>query len=250
MDKHIKWGILSVCACLCVFLVAGTVLVLQGREALASGERSEDLQILHDILVQIHKPCQGSGKDKADNCGTISLANQVLVKSGDAIVATQVQEQGLIAQAKPILTAVAAIPVHANATFDGLAATSKALTGTANAATSTLNASTSTIKAAQPLLDSASLFMGDLNAETKPVINQANLFLANANTLATNPDVPGILHGFNVGLATGDHMLDTADKVEAKITKCTLYPDFKCIASGLIVPSVQIGGAAAAAFRK
>src|ERR1700743_2457438 len=40
---------------------------------------------LDATLDHVNKPCKGSGADKADNCGTLALAGQVLVDSGDLI---------------------------------------------------------------------------------------------------------------------------------------------------------------------
>jgi hypothetical protein len=192
-------------------------------------------------LTTVNAPCKDNGHQVV--CGTLAEVSQTTKNIGilSAQGAEQVKQSGNLIQATTHNLDI--VGASAQGSFI-------AITGAANSASTTIQAANTTIKAAQPLLDNSANFVLHLDTESKPVINQASLFFATANTLATSPDVIGILHGFNIGLATGDHMLDTADKVETKITKCTLYPDFKCVVSGLIVPSVQIGGAAAAAFRK
>jgi hypothetical protein len=187
MDKQVKWGILAVCFCTCAFLIAGTFFVLEGRSILVAGKSSDDLKMFHDILVQVHKPCKGSGADKADNCGTISLANQDMVDTGDLIKLSQkneLRETDLFNKTLPPLLA------SVKGTVTSFGDTATALKGTANAATGTLDATTGTVAAAQPLLKNASALVANIDTETKPVIAHADLFLTHADAIASNPNIP------------------------------------------------------------
>jgi len=72
---------------------------------------------------------------------------------------------------------------------------------------------------------------------------KANQAIDSANTLFDDPDIKTILAHVATGSGTFDHMLDTGDRVETRVTKCTLHPTFMCKFTGWILPAAQITGA-------
>jgi hypothetical protein len=235
--------VVAVC---CVGLTVGASRIMDGMQV---------------SLTHVNKPCKGSGSDKADNCGTLALGGQVMAKSGDMLVTTQQKEQAVIAHLDDLVDSLTTIAPHVAKTSDALTATassaSTAISGVQTHLTPVLDAATDTINTVNAsltrLTGSADVLLGNAStsvAAIQPLIGRSTLFVTHLDALATSPDIPSIIHEVNVGIGTGDHMLDTLDKVETKETHCILYPGFKCVVTGLIVPSVQIGGAAAAAFRK
>lgn len=184
MDKHIKWGIL-VSAAAFIFM-CGSIGYLALHVAHKIPDLTATVKALDATLDHVNKPCKGSGKDKADNCGTLALAGQVLVDSGDLIKRSDAVEDKETAMLNIDLPKLFS---SINGTVTNLGDTATALKGTANAATGTLDATTGTVKSAQPLLDNASTFVADLNTETKPVMTHADLFFADADAIASNPDI-------------------------------------------------------------
>ena len=96
-------------------------------------------------------------------CGTLASLNKTIVKIGDAVVTTQLQERAVMPHT------IAAMDTFNNAaqklgeTVDSIADTSQALTGTANAATVTLQTTGTTIAAFQPVLSHADAAVTDLD---------------------------------------------------------------------------------------
>lgn len=238
MDKHIKWGILASVAAF--IFMCGSIGYLALHVAHKIPDLTATVNGANTALATINKP----------KSGTLSMIDDTILQGRLTIDSANKVALHEETQLGTLDSDIATLFGHTDSTLSALGDTATALEGTANAATDTLDATTGTVKSAQPLLNNASTFVADLNTETKPVITQANTFLVNANALATNTDIPGILHGVNTGLVTGNHMLSTLGKVEDKETHCILFPGFKCVVTGLIVPGVQIGGAAVAAFRK
>lgn len=72
---------------------------------------------------------------------------------------------------------------------------------------------------------------------------KANTAIDSANTLFSDSDFKTIAAHIATGTGTFNHMLETGDKVETKVTKCTLEPTFVCKFTGWLLPTAQITGA-------
>jgi hypothetical protein len=84
-----------------------------------------------------------------------------------------------------------------------------------------------------------------LFAQEQETWARTNVVLDNANAFLRNPNFQTILGHVATSSGTVDHMLFTADKVETKVTKCTLEPTFACQFKGWLLPAAQIFGALA-----
>lgn len=221
--------------------------LLQAGFAVSSASRQSisALGQLNTALTTINRSCGSPGHIQP--CGTLAEIDKLATHTSDLIVQSQVavHHADVVSQTESQM-----LPKW----NQQITATLGNVNQTAFDASRTLNVTSDSLQtltaSSRGVMDHASAFVADLDSETKPVISQANVFLANANTLATNPNIPTIMARTADILTTGNHMLFTLDKVEDKETHCILYPGFKCVVTGLIVPSVQIGGAAVAAFRK
>ena len=112
---------------------------------------------LNQALATVNHPCA------PEPCGILADIDKTVIKVGDAIVTTQLQERATTPHI------IAAVDTFNNAawklggTVDSLAETSQALTGTANAATMTLQTAGTTVAAFQPVLSHADAVVMDLD---------------------------------------------------------------------------------------
>lgn len=116
-------------------------------------------------LANVNRPCKGmSGPDA---CGTLAQINKTVVKVGDAIVTTQLQERDA---APHLIVAMDALNDSAHrlgGTADALTAMAVATTGSADTLTATLGDAGATIRDARPLLASFTESGDALNALLK-----------------------------------------------------------------------------------
>ena len=94
-------------------------------------------------------------------------ADKAIVKIGDAVVTTQLQERRIAPATIAAVNSLVSIAPHANAAMDSASGTAEALTATAQSATETLAEGQRTIAAAQPLLKSYTQSGADLDALLK-----------------------------------------------------------------------------------
>jgi hypothetical protein len=197
-------------------------------------------------MDHVNKPCQGSGKDKADNCGTLALAGQVMEKSGDAVVTTQLQEQSTVKGFVVLLGAL-------TGTSHQLAKTADAATGTLNAASDTLKTTGQSVQrvaeAAIPVESNTAALVGHLDVETAPLVTHADLVIQQVDGLAANPAIPTILTNFAGITGSTNDLLARGYLVEKKATQCYLYPTMRCRIDSLIVPTFQVAGPLIQAFK-
>ena len=99
--------------------------------------------------------------------GTLHEADKAIVKIGDAVVTTQLQERRIAPATIAAVNSLVSIAPHANAAMDSASGTAEALTATAQSATETLAEGQRTIAAAQPLLKSYTQSGADLDALLK-----------------------------------------------------------------------------------
>ena len=83
----------------------------------------------------------------------------------------------------------------------------------------------------------------DLFLQEKDTSAKANAAIDNFNALVSDKDFKTIAAHIATGSGTFDHMLETGDKVETKITKCTLKPTFACQFRAWLLPTAQVVGA-------
>ena len=102
---------------------------------------------MNAALDTINRPC-GDGHP----CGTLANIDKTVVKVGDAVVTTQMQERAIAPHTIAAMDTFNTAARKLGGTADSLSGTATALTGTANAATATLGEGQRTIAAAQPLM--------------------------------------------------------------------------------------------------
>ena len=113
---------------------------------------------LNKITSEITKPCQGPAGPEA--CGTLQTINKTVIKAGDAIVTTQIQER---TAAPHIIAAMDTL----NDSSSKLGGSAEALTETAGALTDTANTATKTLASLQPAVDAFTTSGQDLDALLK-----------------------------------------------------------------------------------
>lgn len=114
---------------------------------------TQTLAKLNQTLDIINRPC-GNGHP----CGTLANADKAMVKVGDILVTSQLQEKDVAAAAEHNMGSVDQLASHLNQTAD-------ALTGTASAATGSLRAATVDLQTAQPLITDSDVLVKSANAQ-------------------------------------------------------------------------------------
>jgi hypothetical protein len=157
-------------------------------------------------------------------CGTLALVNKTVTKTGDAIVTTQIQEQAIGKKVGATMDALGSIPGHVNTALDGLTQTE----GTATQTLQTLSNDTTRS------LNGLDLAVSDTDTVIKgfvPTQTALQKSIHDFDDLITNPAINQTLGNVQVvtselgtTVATSNHMLDTADKVETKATYHYLNP--------------------------
>ena len=153
---------LSLCGCLLLLVVsvgAGFLFIdlhkLLGNLNGDVVNFSATLQRTNDALEAINRPC-GEGSP----CGLIANANKAIVKAGDAIVTTQMQERAIVPHT---VKAMDQLGLAANS----LAKTSDAATESALELTASLKTTDDTVKQVQPVLGQFRQDADDLDALLK-----------------------------------------------------------------------------------
>jgi hypothetical protein len=120
--------------------------------------------------------------------GTLAEVNKAAVKTGDAIVTTQMQELAVVKQISPVLDSLATVAPHVNQTMT-------ALSGTATAASTSLQDVSDHLT---PVLDAAKLTTLDSDAAIKglfPVESDTDRLVKDFDVQVTSPAVGRALNG-------------------------------------------------------
>lgn len=136
--------------------------------------------------------------------GTLWQANKAIVKVGDAIVTTQLQERAITPHTIAAVDSLATIGPHANSVLDSSKLTLDAATGTLHSASETLAEGKRTIAAAQPVLEAFTQDATDLDALLKDHAIHDTL----DNTATITGNMAGVSH--NLDLISG-HLEKTLD---------------------------------------
>jgi ABC-type transporter Mla subunit MlaD len=189
MTKLLQY-VLSVCA----LAVTGALLILclhVSRAVDAWGASAMNLQPTLDKANATLDAINGPR-------GTLHEVNKAVVKIGDAIVTTQMQERKIAPATIAAVNSLATIAPHANQTMD-------ALTGTAQGATETLGEGKRTIAAAQPLL-----------ASLTRTSDASTLTVQHFDALVTSPDLVTAMHHAADMTGSGNTILANAATVSTK----------------------------------
>lgn len=153
------------------------------------------------ILEEAHKPCQGSGADKADNCGTIALFNQDLVRGGDLITRADSitdKEGQLLDRSLPGLIA------KADGALGGINRLTGAATGAALQASDSIQTVTQHVT---PVLDASTAAVVTLDGQVKTNGDELHRAVADFDARVNSTQVDLALDGIattsqNVALTT------------------------------------------------
>lgn len=118
--------------------------------------------------------------------GTLHEVNKAVVKMGDAVVTTQLQERAIAPATIATLNSLATIAPHANLVLDNSKLTLDAATQTAQALTDTLGEGKRTIAALQPLEASLTRNSDDINAVIRDNAPSLHLTLQNAASMTSS----------------------------------------------------------------
>ena len=194
------------CESLCLLAVAasaGYVAVKVGSAADASTASMVQItataSTLNKTLVSINQPCAPGP------CGTIPSMNKAIVKIGDAVVTTQLQERAIV-------PATIAAMNTLNASAGKFGQTADALTGTAQAATTSLGTLDTSVAATKPLL-----------ASLTATSDASTLTIKTFNGRLSDPRVDALLTDFSGMAKSGNGILadgkTVSDKFAADYTK-------------------------------
>jgi xanthosine utilization system XapX-like protein len=162
---------------------------------------------LNIALVTINHPCAPGP------CGTLAEIDKTIVKVGDAIVTTQIQERSTAPHIVTAMDTFKNTAAHLSTTADSLSTTANALTQTAQSATGTLQAGTATIAASKPLLISLT---ATAEASTKTIDS--------LNTRISDPHIDAILGHMDSTTDSLSGIMADGKKVTDKATADYLAP--------------------------
>jgi hypothetical protein len=180
-------------AFLCFAAWGGYLLERHILPVVDSYKAGDTLSKLDQVFDTINRPCGGGHP-----CGTLANADKAMVKVGDILVTSQLQERDVAKAAESNMAAVNGLATHLNKTADALTATSNAATGSiyafkgsADALTGTFNAATGTLHATQAPIDALTQDASDLDALLKSpsiygTLDNVNLLTGNINGIAEN----------------------------------------------------------------
>jgi hypothetical protein len=197
-----------------------------------NGRLSSTLDKTNLVLDRVNRPCFGAGFQKMDNCGTLSLAGQLMVKGSDILVTTQHNENveaQLLNQTLPDLTTHLTSSL---ANFDHASAQMQPL----------LLAATARVNDLAPFESHLSALTADLDTTTVTTTQRFNTTMDHVNGMLVDPAVHTTMTNFASMTTTGNHMLFTADQVETKLARCTLTPTFSCRFRSNLILGAQVGG--------
>jgi uncharacterized phage infection (PIP) family protein YhgE len=133
---------LAILALVCSIAIGGVGFAAYG----VVGKLGTSLDKLNLALDTVNRPCAPGP------CGTLANADKMIIKVGDAIVTTQIQERATAPHVIAAMDTFRDAAIHLSGTADSLSGTAAALTGTARAATATIGTAGTTIAALQPLV--------------------------------------------------------------------------------------------------
>jgi hypothetical protein len=197
---------------LCVVIAVGICLCdLIGHVRAAVDQLCSDESVIARGVVtsiaRVNRPCEGSGQDKADNCGTLALAGQVMVNAGDLVKQSQGVERKeslVLDRDLPQLFAKANVGVDR---FSSAAAELQPL----------LRETTARTAALAPIETNAASLLAHVDAGADPLLDKAALALDDLHQLTANPDIQLTLGNVRSMTASGAGILqdgkDEADKL-------------------------------------
>ena len=197
-------------------LLALTAAIALGAVGFAAygvvGKLSTSLDKLNLALDTVNRPCAPGP------CGTLANADKTIIKVGDAIVTTQLQERATAPHVIAAMDTFKDAAVHLSGTADSLSGTATALTGTAQAATATIGTAGTTIAAVQPVLEQARV------AEVQVQKSIANL---NTSLQTTSLDLDAVLQHTEAITSSAAKVSDHFEKMIDAPKKHTFWGDVK-----------------------
>ena len=198
---------------------------------------------VNTALTTVNQPCAPGP------CGLLANLGKTTTKVGDAIVTTQGQEQAIGKKVGATMDSLGTIPGHVNTALDGLTQTEGTVSQSLQTVTAGTTRSLNGLDVA--VLDTDTVIKGFVPAQTA-----LQKSITDFDTLITNPAISQTLGNVQVvtselgtTVATGNHMLDTADKVETKATYRYLNPSKNpfvrayYVVEPFFLPSATIAGA-------
>jgi ABC-type transporter Mla subunit MlaD len=158
-------------------------------------------------LVTINHPCAPGP------CGTLAEIDKTVVKVGDAIVTTQLQERATAPHVVAAMDTFKDTAAHLSGTANSLSGTADALTQTAKSTTETLKVTQTTIKDIQPILSSL-----NETAEASTVT------INSLNTRISDPHIDAILGHVDSTIDSLSGIMADGKKVTDKATADYLAP--------------------------
>ena len=131
------------------------------------------LDVASATFASVNRPCAPGP------CGTLAETNKAIVKVGDAIVTTQLQERAIAPATIAAVNSLATVAPHVNPLLD-------MGTDTLQQARTDLVTADGTIAAAQPVLVNLAATESDLDAAVNENRKEVSATLANVNLLAAN----------------------------------------------------------------
>jgi len=171
--------------------------------------------------------------------GSIAVFNKAVTKAGDATVTGQLSLQQIAPAIQATASSFQTIVPHANEALDGVSQTaqtaSRSLQDVSDHLTPVLDSTNATVKA---LGDAVTLHSAALEVSERDF----DALVTNPAVAQTEDNIQQITKEMVPVIATGNHMLSTADQVETKLTKCTLNPTFWCSFKSDVIFGAQVGG--------
>jgi len=174
---------------------------IRAVDAWGSASPAETLTRLNATLDTVNRPC-GAGHP----CGTLANADKAIVKVGDILVTSQLQEKDVAAAAESNMQAVNDLADHLNRTAD-------ALTGTTQEASTAIGTANESIAASKPLLV-------NLSATSAAFTGVAD----SLNARITDPSLDKIIGHVDSVSAHADAIAGDLQKVSDKETADFLKP--------------------------
>lgn len=242
-----KVALLTVPVCgafLCLFLLAAALWLFQGREFWATASRTV-ATVGTDVstAVQPIAPLVTSGQ-----------------KAVDGLTGAVGEAKGLVADARPVLRHLTTTEGKLDAAIDhadGLIANTDgnlnrvcptpAQVAAGQKVCGTLADIAKTLGAGRVVMERTGHVVDKFDQHEDALFAQETDFYAGWKPIqASAVKIMGQGEGISTSL---NSILARGYLVEEKATQCYLYPTFKCTVHGLLVPAVQIGGAAYTAFK-
>jgi hypothetical protein len=197
MDKQVKWGFMAAVAAF-VFM-CGSVGYLALHTARTIPNFGTTVTKLDAVLDHVNKPCKGSGANKADNCGTLALAGQTMVNTGDLIKLTQANERTEAAILNKTLPTLLA---HVDTSLVNIDTATAKVPPLIDAATDRLNGMA-------PLEDALTTLVKDTDTRSSATFEQVEATIKQIDTVMADPNIQKLI--FNATQVTGNLAATTGD---------------------------------------